>query len=51
MNAEQTTTYLQALTASLTISVIIPLVILMLLLLGAWMLLVKAQAKAGFNIE
>ena len=51
MNAEQATTYLQALAASLTLSVLIPLVILLLLLALSWSLLAKAQAKEGFSVE
>lgn len=51
MTAEQTATYLQALMASVTISVIIPMIMFSLLTLALWWLLWKAQQKPGFNIE
>lgn len=43
-------TYLAALASSLTINVIIPLLILGLMVLGAWILLARAQKDPNFNI-
>lgn len=51
MNGEQFATYLQALLAQVTISVIIPLMILFMLFGTAWYMLWLAQCKDGFNIE
>lgn len=51
MNVEQATTYAQALIASVTINVIVPLLILALLMLFVWVLLRAAQRKADFHIE
>lgn len=51
MNTEQTVSYLQALMASVTIQVIVPLVMFGLMLIAFWYLLHKAQQKADFHIE
>lgn len=48
---EQLTTYAQALLASVTINVIVPLVILFMMMLAVWRLVVYAQRKPDFNIE
>lgn len=50
MNAEQATSYLQALLASVTIGVIIPIVILLLMLVVIGYTLLRAQRRADFNI-
>lgn len=51
MTTEQTDSYLQALLASVTISVIIPLLMFAILTVALWWLLALAQKKPGFNIE
>jgi hypothetical protein len=51
VNTEQAVTYMQALSASLTINVVIPLLILLALLGFAWAMLSRAQRKDGFNVE
>lgn len=51
VTAEQATPYAQALIASVTINVIVPLVILALLMLFIWVLLRAAQSKKDFHIE
>jgi hypothetical protein len=51
MNAEQLTTYAQALIASVTIGVIVPLLILAVMMLAIWRLILMAQRKATFHIE
>lgn len=51
MNAEQLSTYAQALLASVTINVIVPLVILVVEMFAVWRLVVYAQRKPGFAIE
>lgn len=51
MNAEQILTYLQALAASVTINVIVPLVILAAMMVAVWRLIMFAQRKPDFNIE
>jgi hypothetical protein len=50
MSSEQTATYLQALLTSVTISVIIPLLILGLMVFAAWVLMARAQRDKNFNI-
>ena len=50
MNAEQATSYLQALLASVTIGVIIPLVILVLMLSIVGYTLLLAQRRNDFDI-
>jgi len=51
MTEQQTVEYLQALLASVTISVIIPLVMVGGLSVFLWWLLWRAQKKDGFDIE
>jgi hypothetical protein len=51
MSADQAITYLQALLASVTISVIVPLAMFVLMLGSFWYLLAKAQSKPDFHIE
>lgn len=51
MNQEQATSYLQALMATVTINVIVPLLILFMLFGTAWYMLWLAQRKEAFNIE
>lgn len=51
MSEEQVTSYAQALLASVTINVIVPLLILAVLLVVIMRLLSLAQRKAEFNIE
>jgi len=51
MNQEQATSYLQALMATVTINVIVPILILVALLVVIMRLLVMAQRKPDFNIE
>lgn len=50
MNAEQASSYLQALLASVTIGVIIPMVILLLMLSIIGYTLILAQRRADFDI-
>lgn len=45
------TDYAQALMASVTINVIIPLLILVVMMASIWRLVLFAQRKEGFNIE
>ncbi len=51
MNTEQAATYAQALIASVTIGVIVPLVILAAMMFAIWRLIVLAQRKTTFHIE
>lgn len=51
MNAEQLSTYAQALLASVTINVVVPLFILGAMMFAVWRLVVYAQRKPNFNIE
>lgn len=50
MTTEQATGYLQALAASLTIGVIVPLLILGLMVVAAWVLLSRANRDPTFNV-
>lgn len=47
----QLTVYAQALIASVTIGVIVPLVILVLMLAGIWRLVILAQRKGDFQVQ
>lgn len=51
MSAEHLSTYAQALLASVTINVIVPLFILVVMMFSVWRLVVYAQRKPDFNIE
>lgn len=51
MNAEQLRTYLVALTSSVTIGVIIPILILLGITAMIWVLISRAQSKDGFDIS
>lgn len=51
MNKEAVVGYAEALVASVTIQVIVPLVMFGLMLAAFWYLLHKAQKKADFHIE
>ncbi len=51
MNTEHATNYLQALAASLTIGVIIPLVILIVMVSLGWVLIGRAQANESFEVS
>ena len=51
MSPEQQKTYTEALMASLTINVLVPLVILLIIAVCVWVLFARAQANANFHIE
>jgi hypothetical protein len=51
MTAEQATTYLQALMASVTIGVILPALLMFGTMFGVALMIARAQRKPGFNFE
>jgi uncharacterized membrane protein YbjE (DUF340 family) len=51
MNPEQHKTYIEALAASLTINVLVPLLILLAIFICVWVLFSRAQSNPSFHIE